>query len=224
MTAPRSRRKRGTGQELRDVIVRVATDLLAQVGDVGALKMRAVAEAAGVTAPSVYRHFPNKQDLVRTIIAERFDEFTSVLTSAAEAAGDEPLSRLEAVAAAYVRSGLEHPGHYRVLFSAMNAGPAGLGLDDGTEHPGVASHRVLIDAVVACLPAADRADKTFVLATELWASLHGIVDLRITKRDMPWPEPDALLDIAMTAMRAAAAPGPESRAKPKVKPQRKVQR
>jgi len=92
--------------------VQVATDLLAQLGDVDAPTMRAVATAAGVTAPSVYRHFPDKQALVRTVITERFVEFTSALHTAAEAAGDQPIARLEAMARAYVRSGLEHPGHY----------------------------------------------------------------------------------------------------------------
>jgi len=40
--------------------------------------------------------------------------------------------------------------------------------------------------------------------TELWASLHGNVDLRITKPEMPWPDPDALADAALAAIHAAA--------------------
>jgi len=56
-----TRRRRGTGHELREVVIAVATDLLAELGDVEALTMRAVATAAGVTPPSVYRHFPDKQ-------------------------------------------------------------------------------------------------------------------------------------------------------------------
>ncbi|MFI7610886.1 TetR/AcrR family transcriptional regulator [Nonomuraea terrae] len=201
------RRRRGTGHELREVVIRVATDLLAQLGDADALTMRAVAAAAGVTAPSVYRHFPDKEALLRVVIAERFAEFTEQLESAAVSAASDPVARLEAIARAYVRSGLEQPGHYRVLFSAMNAGPAGLGLEPGAAHPGAASYKVLVDAVSACLSPARRG-AAFVLATELWASLHGAIDLRITKPDMPWPEPDALIETALTAVRAASRPGP----------------
>lgn len=201
------RRRRGTGHELRDVVVRVATDLLAQVGDVQALTMRAVAAAAGVTAPSVYRHFPDKETLVQTIIAERFDEFTTALDAAAAAAGADPLARLEAMARAYVRSGLEHPGHYRVLFSSVNAGSTGIGLRAGAEHPGARSFRALVVAVAACLPPKRRAG-TPQVATELWASLHGIVDLRITKPDMPWPSSNRLIDTALTAVRAATTANP----------------
>jgi AcrR family transcriptional regulator len=203
VTTTTSRRKRGTGYELRAVVMRVATDLLAQLGDVDALTMRAVSSAAGVTPPSVYRHFPDKEALVRTIITERFEEFTNMLDAAAVSAGDQPIARLDAMARAYVRWGLQQPGHYRVLFSATNAGPAGLGLGEETQHPGAASYRALVDAVAACLRPS-RQPETLPLATELWASLHGIVDLRITKPELPWPDPEVLVDGAMTAVRAAS--------------------
>jgi AcrR family transcriptional regulator len=206
----RARRRRGTGHELREVVLRVATDLLAEHGDVDGLTMRAVATAAGVTPPSVYRHFPDKETLVRAVVTERFAEFTDTLRAAADAAGKAPMARLEAMSRAYIHTGLVQPGHYRVLFSATNAGPAGLGLPAGTEHPGAASHRLLVEAVAACLPARRR-DEALALATELWASLHGIVDLRITKPELPWPEPDALIDAALAAVRAAARERGESR-------------
>lgn len=200
-----TRRRRGTGHELRELVITVATDLLAELGDVDALTMRAVATAAGVTAPSVYRHFPDKQTLVREIITHQFDEFTSMLRAAAASAGEQSMPRLDAMSRAYVRAGLAQPGHYRVLFSATNAGPAGLGLPADTAHPGAAAYRTLIEAVAACLPARRRA-AAVPLATELWASLHGIVDLRITKPELPWPEPDALVDAALAAVHAAATP------------------
>lgn len=199
----RERRRRGTGHELRDVVVRAATELLAQLGDVDALTMRAVATASGVTPPSVYRHFPDKEALVRQVIAERFDAFTGRLRDASASAGPEPWACLDAITHAYVRFGADHPGHYRVLFSATNAGPAGIGLGPGTEHPGAAAFRMLVEAVGACLRAPSQA-AALVLATELWASLHGMVDLRITKPEMPWPDPGDLVDAALAAVRAGA--------------------
>lgn len=197
MNVPGTRRRRGAGHELRDVVVRVATDLLAELGDVDALTMRAVSAAAGVTAPSVYRHFPDKESLVRVVLAERFDEFTATLLAAADAAGERPADRLDAIARAYVRTGLAAPGHYRVLFSAVHAGPAGLGLDADMPHPGAASFAALVDAVAACLPGTD----PLPYALELWASLHGVVDLRITKPELPWPDPDALVDLALAGLK-----------------------
>lgn len=209
--APYARRQRGTGDELRTKVIRVASEMMAELGDVDALTMRDIASAAGVTAPSVYRHFPNKHTLLRIVITERFDELSGELRAAAAAAGDEPMNRLDAIVREYVRSGLANPGHYRVLFSTTNAGPAGLGLAEGERHPGTGSLGILFEAVSACLSAADDADATFVLAIGVWTSLHGIVDLRITKPDMPWPPTDQLVDDALTRVRTAASCGPHER-------------
>jgi AcrR family transcriptional regulator len=199
VTATQTRRRRGTGHELREVVLRVATDLLAEHGDVDGLTKRAVATADGVTSPSVYRHFLDKETLVRTVVTERFAEFTDAL----RAAGKAPMARLEAMSRAYIHTGLVQPGHYRVLFSATNAGPAGLGLPADTGHPGAASHRLLVEAVAACLPPRGRG-AALALATGLWAS-------RITKPELPWPVPDALIDAAPAAVRAAAREPRESR-------------
>jgi AcrR family transcriptional regulator len=200
----RQRLARGSGHELRGQILRVAMDILADVGNTDALTMRAVASAAGVSAPSVYRHFPDKQSLVRELLTSGFAEFEQALRAAADDAGDNPLDRATAMARAYIQSGLGNPGTYRVLFSARNAGPAGLGLPDNVEHPGAASFKLLVEAVAACLPSARQGDAA-ALAVELWASLHGIVDLRITKPEMPWPDPNGdVIDHALAAVYRAA--------------------
>lgn len=197
------RRRRGEGHRLRDLVVEVTSELLAEVGDVEALTMRDVATAAGVTAPSVYRHFPDKEALVRTVVTLRFAELAEALRTAG-AGTSSPLERLRSVASAYVGYGLGHPGHYRVLFSAANAGPEGLGTAGVAEHPGAASYEALVAAVDDCLPRRRRAGSR-VLAVELWASLHGIVDLRITKPELPWPEPSSLVQAALVPVEVAAA-------------------
>ena len=97
VTAPYARRQRGTGDELRTKVIRVASEMMAELGDVDALTMRDIASAAGVTAPSVYRHFPNKHTLLRTVITERFDELSGELRAAAAAAGDALAATLTAV-------------------------------------------------------------------------------------------------------------------------------
>ena len=184
--------------------MRAATDLLAELGNVDALTMRAVATAAGVTPPSVYRHFQDKSSLVKTVITAHVDEFAQALQAPSTLDGVEttPVAHLEGMARAYVEWALARPGHYRVLFSATNAGPIGLGLDEATEHPGAPTFRALVSAVGAYLPADAGEAAVFSTATELWASLHGIVDLRITTPEISWPDPPTLIDHALAAVRA----------------------
>jgi AcrR family transcriptional regulator len=157
--------------------------------------MRDVAAACKVTPPSVYAHFANKQDLLRAAIAAMFTEFEQALDGAAVDATD-PFDALARRCHAYVRFAAEQPGQYRVLFSATNLGPAAVG--DEQPHPGAASFFALVAAVEQCVAAGAIVDQPAdLLAVELWAALHGIVDLRITKPELPWPPAELLVDNAL---------------------------
>jgi AcrR family transcriptional regulator len=195
MTAPRTRNRKGQGSQLREQILAAATALLGQRGDADAVGMREVAAACGVTPPSVYAHFANKQLLLRAVIEAMFAQFDAALAEAAAGATD-PFDALARRGHAYVAFGAEHPGRYRILFSTPNLGPAAVGADQA--HPGAASFFALIAAVERCVVAGAAADQPAdLLAVELWAVLHGIVDLRLTKPELPWPPAQQLADNAL---------------------------
>ena len=192
--APRRKRHpRGQGARLRTELLEAASRLLAEVGDADRLSIRAVATAAGVTAPSIYRHFPDKRSLLQTVVEERFRDFDRTLEQATAGAAD-PFDALKRRCRAYLRFAREHPGHYRVLFSATALGPKGLGTYGKGPHPGAASFFALVDAIQRCLDAGAGSNRdAFFLAVQLWTALHGMVDLRISKPEVPWPPVDALL-------------------------------
>ena len=198
--ARRTRNRKGEGERLRGELLEAASELLAAAGDSKNVSIRAVAEAVGVTSPSVYRHFPSKQDLVREVLALRFDEFRETLVTAA-GESSEPAQRLLRACQAYLKFGIADPGHYRLLFSTAGMGPAGAGLQAGEPHPGEPSLAVLFELVAERVGDHRRA---VPLALELWASLHGIVDLRITKPEMEWPPEDDLIQAALRAIDEAA--------------------
>jgi AcrR family transcriptional regulator len=192
----RTRNRRGQGEQLRQQILDAATTLLSQSGDADAVGMRAVAAACGITPPSVYAHFANKADLLRAATAELFDQFDRAL-AAAESGATDPFDALARRAHAYVQFGDDNPGIYRALFANTVLGRPAVG--DDRAHPGSASFRELVAAVVRCVAAGavvDRPGET--LAVELWAGLHGIVDLRATKPEVPWPPAGLLTDDALT--------------------------
>jgi AcrR family transcriptional regulator len=194
-----TRNPRGEGHRLRRRLIEAASQVLEQVGDADRLAIRPVVAAAGVTAPALYRHFPDKRALLRAVLQERFDQFQQVLDAAGASASD-PLAALRERSLAYVQYGLDHPGHYRVMFSSVNAGPGTVGEDQ--EHPGAGAFNALVDSVRRCLGAG--ADQAPVLAMQLWAALHGIVDLRITKPELPWPSPAAMVELALLPVERAA--------------------
>lgn len=204
-SSPRRRNQRGQGARLREELIDAASGLLAARGDPEQVSIRAVAAAAGVTPPSIYLHFADRKSLLRAVVAKRFDDFARRLQDA-EAAGKNPFDALHRRCRAYFAFARENSGHYRILFSSGALGPRGIGTYGKTDHPGAASFFALVDAVQRCLDAGARPDDgrdSFFLAIQLWAWMHGLIDLRISKPEMPWPAADALLDATLADLELA---------------------
>lgn len=106
------RRERERG-ELRHKIVSAARELFAEKG-VEAVTMRAVADRIEYTATALYGHFADKNALLHAIVTEDFLLFAKQFHAVESI--DDPVLRLRAAAHAYVRFGLGHPNHYRLMF------------------------------------------------------------------------------------------------------------
>src|SRR5437016_8326321 len=112
--AARIRYRRGEGARLREDILEAASRLFFEQGGAEGMTIRAVAAAAGVSPPAVYLHFADKDELIFAVCQGLFARLDEALESAA-AGIDDPLEAVKARGRAYVRFGLEHPDHYRVL-------------------------------------------------------------------------------------------------------------
>src|SRR5579862_9024849 len=111
----RSRARRGEGDRLREEIVAATAALLESTGDMDAVSIRAIADAVGVSSPSIYLHFPDKTALLYAVCQERFEQLDQVMGAAAALASD-PFDEVKRRGAAYIRFGLDHPEQYRILF------------------------------------------------------------------------------------------------------------
>ena len=70
--AVRERNRRGEGGKLRAEILEGATALLEQNGSEEAVTLRAVARQVGISAPSIYSHFPDREAIVDAIVDGAF--------------------------------------------------------------------------------------------------------------------------------------------------------
>lgn len=193
--ARRPRAKRGEGDLLRDEILAAAGRLLAEKGDEEAVSIRMIADAVGVTPPSIYLHFPDKDTLIQAVCEQRFAEFDEALEAAA-ARESGALSALRARGRAYVEFGLRHPESYRVIF--MTRRERTMGVKDLTADGATAGARAfghLVEAVTNAMDAdAIRKGDPFATSILLWSGLHGLVSLLISEPGFPWPPVDALVD------------------------------
>jgi AcrR family transcriptional regulator len=190
-TRPRARR--GEGSKLRDLILDAGERLLVGCGDADAVSIRGIAEAVGVTPPSIYLHFADKDELIRAVSERSFAKFDDVVEGAG-ATTDDPLEGLRVRARAYVRFGLDNPEQYRILFM-RKTGSIGPGVDFATM-PGSQAFQHVVDAVARAIGAgALRSDlDPFITATGLWAGVHGLTSLLISLPEFPWPALDVLID------------------------------
>lgn len=204
ITSGRRRARKGDGELLRDEILDAAEDLLVEKGSMDAVTIRAVANAVGVSAPAIYLHFGDKDELFYETCRRVFDVLNNRLI---EAFGDFDASateRMRRAGKAYIQFGLEHPGQYLVLFGSVAA--------DGKtdpEHlmtdPGVQSFDMLLEAIRAGVDTAELKPDLDIAATAIavWGSVHGVTQLLITKRGMEHieiPPDEQVIDAVLTTL------------------------
>ena len=195
----RARNRRGEGALLRQDILDAASQLLVELGDEEKVTMRSVAAAVGVSPPSVYLHFPDKDTLIFAVCQQLFAALDQAIEGATGAVAD-PFDRMRGRALAYARFGVEHPEHYRVLFMQKpEAAPEGFGSEQLMESAAFAH---LLENVVELL-ATGRLEpglEAFPLAVELWALVHGCTSLLISHPNLGLPPVDQLVGQACAHM------------------------
>jgi AcrR family transcriptional regulator len=167
MTTPtRPRNPRGEGGRLREEILGAAVGLVDETDDATMLTLRGIARRAGVSAPSIYPHFPDLASLTEQLLARSFDELHATVADAASAEPD-PDRALLAAGGAYVTFGWEHKARYRLMFSANGYAPNA-----------VETFALVEDCIRACADAglSDSTDPRLD-AWMLWAGLHGVATL-----------------------------------------------
>ena len=151
-------------------IVAAARAILDEEG-LDALTMRRIADRLGIRAPSLYKHFPDKEALEAAVISAAFEEQAEVFERAV-GEGDDPL---EALAAAYRRFALTHPHLYRLMTDRE--------LRRDLLTPGV-EDRAGLTIYRAAGEDTDR-------ARAAWAFAHGMAMLELTNRFPPGADIDA---------------------------------
>jgi AcrR family transcriptional regulator len=99
---------------LRPALIKAGLRAIADEGPDG-FTLRDVARRVGVSAPAVYRHFRDKEDLLVAIAAECADRLAAMMVEAVANAPADPLERFRATGIAYVRFAVTHPEHFRAL-------------------------------------------------------------------------------------------------------------
>ena len=167
----------------RDQIVAAAMELLESEGPDG-LSMRAVAGRIGVKAPSLYKHFPDKQSIESALIADAFAQVAEVFSEAVS--GADPLASLGVAYRAWAH---QHPHLYRLMTQKP--------LRRDQLPPGVEA--------AAAAPVVHAAGGDPDLARAAWALAHGLTVLELDDRFPPDADVDAAWRAGIAALAASVS-------------------
>ena len=165
--------------DLRRALIDTA---LAMVTEEGAwnFTLREVARRAGVSHAASYNHFEDKSALLAEVAALGFQSLRQTLEAAARGQPRSARQALAGIAAAYVRFGVEHPAHYRLMFGAE--------LADKVRQPTLqAAHDATFAVLTGVLEHGQasgqvRRDPVHDQALAAWSLVHGLTTLLIDQR------------------------------------------
>ena len=175
VVAPAEARRERVRAMMRDEVLTAARQIVQDQGVKG-LAMRTLAQAVGVTAPTLYDYFPSKEAVLDALYIQGASLMLAEFQAAID--GSEPgRPRLQAIGSAYRRFALSHPDLYLLMYGRV----------DASYRPGVDEMACGMDVQQATVGAVAEAialghlrpGDPEAVAHVLWTLAHGHVSLEI---------------------------------------------
>ena len=141
-----------------DAILETALQLL-ETGGPDGLTMRSLAEALGIKAPSLYRHFADRATLEAALVAHGVAQLQTLLEGIDTGT---PATRLRQAAGRYREFARAHPALYGLMMQPQ---------------PSSGAPKALWNTVLELTSAVTERPDDTAAAVALWAFLHGFVSL-----------------------------------------------
>jgi AcrR family transcriptional regulator len=185
--------------QLQNEILEAASSAFAREG-YEHFSMRKIAAQLGCSPGTLYLYFSDKDDLLRAVVEESFAGLLNTLRSIPS--DDDALGSLKAKLRAYVDFGLRNPHHYKCAFVLQ---PSVASKVSRTPHP---AFQVLVDAVHNCVDSGVLGPAEIEMTSQvLWACIHGITSLLISRPNFPWIEQSRLVnELIESAVAGVARP------------------
>jgi AcrR family transcriptional regulator len=192
---------------LRQALVEASVELAREQGP-EAVILRAASRTAGVSHNAAYRHFADRDELLRVVCAWCMRRLALLMEArlAAVPAGPDPAghawARLEALGRSYVEFATTEPGWFRTAFAVPRTMHA-LAPGEGAGDSGLGPHGLLgqcLDELVeaGAVPAERRPGAEYAA----WSAVHGLSTLINDGplRELPPAERERALGVVLSAV------------------------
>lgn len=164
--------------DLRSALIDAGMEALA-LDSADSLSLRALAREVGVSATAVYRHFPDKDALMRALASAGLDRMGQQQADAARAAaGGGPVAAFCASGGAYVRFAMREPELFRLIWKVAPQRDL-LAAPINQTHPSMAGLRRAVDQISP--PSASAGDRR-ATALRCWGLVHGLAMLALDRQ------------------------------------------
>lgn len=195
--AKAERKPKGHGHLRRGEILEAAEKIFVEVGYDGAT-IRRIAEEVGLSSTALYMHFPDK----RAILLEICESAFALLLASNAAILAEPTSaeiKVRKMLQAYADFGLENPNAYSLIYLTRPQ-EAAQGTEDVAREVGMTLYDRFLGPIRELAEQGRLRRSPEVTGRLLWAGLHGVVSLWITKPWFEWGERDALIEATIETL------------------------
>ena len=192
----RRRATRPAHGTLRGRIRNTARELFARQG-YESVSMRRIGAAVGCSPMAIYRHFPNKEELLLSICEETFGKMLRLI-DATRAEPGTPLEKLRRSVRTVLEFHLSHPNHFKVTFlTTMPPGPV------AERKVAIGQHTMdrLRAGVRECAEAKGLDIDVEMASQVIRVAIHGLAGSLITTgKCYPWKEPERMKDEVIAAV------------------------
>jgi len=144
-----------------------------------AVTMRRVAEAVGITAMAIYRHYPDREALLKALADEGFQELAASLEGKRFKGDIE--TRLSKMADLYLDHALENPKLFELMFLARREGARQYPQDFKARKSPTAT--LMADVIAEGMEAGEfKEDDHWEITFEIGALSHGLIMLYLGGR------------------------------------------
>lgn len=197
-------RKFKAGEELRRRLLDAASRLFGEYG-YERVSVRSIAQEVGCSQMAMYRHFPDKEALIRHLCTELYQQFTTQLHYKFDYLPD-PKERLRQALRNFVLLSVKNPHHYRLTFLAPTTDEQDMEMRNAAANSAISYFR---QNLKLALPRGSSDQLVEERLHQILATLHGITIMLITHprtynltRDAALRQLESAFDIFLNATRA----------------------
>ncbi len=182
-------------QNLKEALIKEAFVIIKNEG-IDALTLRSLTQGLGASRSAIYRHFANKEDLIKNVILAGFEELDIQFEPIFLNETISTIEKLEQMGAKYIDFAVNNPDLYRMLFGPkhkkereevcadekpdlyrLKNNQSNVNELDEMESNGF--HKLVVLIVKAQEEGLFIKEEPFIISITIWSTLHGLASLII---------------------------------------------